>query len=158
MLDDAKKIGLVYFRLNENIRNHFEDSFDKIRTLKTPYGEMGEIMYHIFDSPNIWLNFLTGETIELKPYNKLTSKKLFYDEWKMVEERLQKYLEYSKELDYGKRMHIVFDDGFEMNTSIEELLMHISHHAFYHRGTLGVLVRENNLPPLPSSNWFFSLK
>lgn len=159
MLNDAKKLGLVFFKLNENIRNHFEDSFDTIRTIKTPYGEMGEIMYHIFESPNIWINFLLNETIDVKPYNELTSKELFYDEWKMVEGRLQKFLENSKDLEYGKRMHIRFeDDGFEMDSSIEELLMHISHHAFYHRGALGALVRENNLPPLPSSNWFFSLK
>ena len=159
MLDDAKKLGFVFCRLNENIRNHFEDSFDQVRTIKTPYGEMGEIMYHIFESPNIWINFLTNKTIEVKPYNELTTKELFYAEWKMVEARLTKYLENSKELDYGKRMHIKFeDDGFEMDTSIEELLMHISHHAFYHRGTVGALARENNLAPLPSSNWFFSLK
>ena len=44
------KIATVNLKLNSRVRNHFKDNFSDIRRISTPYGELGEIMYHIFDS------------------------------------------------------------------------------------------------------------
>lgn len=159
MIDNAQKIGLVFQRLNENVRKHFTDNFDQIRRIKTPYGELGEILYHIFDSPNVWINYLSEKEVILQPYNDLKTRDEFYNEWKMVEKRLLDYIDTIKDPGtYKKKMHIVFEPGEEIDTSVEELLMHISHHGFYHRGTLGAIIRVNGITPLPSSNWFFVLK
>ena len=158
MLNDAQKIGIVNYKLNERIRNHFKNNFDEIREIKTPYGELGELLYHIFDSPNFWLDIITNEKVALKPYTELKNCDEFYTEWRRVDVRLQDYLANKKEaIDYSRKIHVSFGPDEEFNTSVEELLMHISHHSFYHRGMVGALVRMHNLPPLPTSNWFFMI-
>ena len=159
MIDNGQKISLVFHRFNENIRDKFKDNFDQIRKIKTPYGELGEILYHIFDSRKVWLDFLTEKEVKLRPYADLNTRDEFYKEWEMVEKRLQDYIDSVKDPnDYKKKIHVFFEPGEEFNTSAEELLMHIHSHAFYHRGTVGALVRMNELNPLPSSNWFFVLR
>ena len=127
-----------------------------MRRLKTPYGELGELMYHIFDSPNYWLDHLTKEVMPLKDYKDITSVAEFYEEWKKVDERLIKYLEENDgKINYKLIVHIVFEPGNEADIRIEDILMHISHHSFYHRGQLATIVRNTNLEPLPMSNWSF---
>jgi len=56
-------------------------------------------------------------------------------------------------IDYSKKIMMRFGSGKEWWITTEDLLMHMSHHAFYHRGALGAVVRLNNLEPLPASNW-----
>ncbi|MFW9929041.1 MAG: DinB family protein [Candidatus Thorarchaeota archaeon] len=147
-------IAQVNYDLNENIRKQCNDNFNEIRKIMTPYGEIGEIMYHLFDDVNFWMNNLTGVNYELKNYNDLTTKKEFYDEWTKADKRLVDYFEKSENnIDHKKKIRMVFGSGKEWFITIKDILMHLSHHAFYHRGVLGAVIRINNLPPLPSSNW-----
>ena len=64
MIDNAQKISLVFHRLNENKPHNLKDNFDHIRKIKTPYGELGEILNHKFDSPNVWLDFQTEKEVK----------------------------------------------------------------------------------------------
>jgi len=70
----------VNFEQNELIRKHFKGKFSEIRIIKSPYGEIGEIMYHVFEDVNFWVNTLSGVTLELKSYENLTTEEDFYNE------------------------------------------------------------------------------
>lgn len=157
MLDDGMKIVEVNLRLNNKIRNHFKDNFAEVRKIQTPYGELGEIMYHIFDSADYWLDIMLAEKSTLKKYADLTTKEEFFKEWERVDNRLLTYVEKNNSKENLKRtFHVKFTPETEFDTTVEDLLMHISHHSMYHRSTLGVLIRINNFPPLPHSTWSFA--
>ncbi len=147
-------IANVNFELDERIRDHYKGKFDENRRIMTPYGELGEIMYHIFDDVNFWVNNITGVTEELRAYAELTTEKEFFDEWNKVDKRLLDYFEKNKNsINYKQKISLKFGSGREWHITIEDCLMHMSHHSFYHRGILGAAVRMTNKEPLPSSNW-----
>ena len=156
MSDIIEKTALVNYKLNNLIRSHFKDNFDEIRKIKTPYGEIGQIMYHIFDSHNFWINQLMNDNYELKDYFDLNTEKEFFDEWIKVDKRFIGFTETNTEkVNYKKEINVIFAPGEELMMTIDNIIMHMSHHSFYHRGTLGAVIRMNNLPPLPNSTWSF---
>lgn len=157
MLDDARKICSVNYYLNNKIRKHFRDNFDEVRTIQSAYGELGEIIYHIFDSANYWLDIMSGQEELLQSYEELKSPRDFFTEWEKVDKRLIEYVEQnnSKE-NLTRTIHVQFSPEEEFDTTVEDLLMHISHHSMYHRSTLGALIRIHGLDPLPHSTWAFA--
>ena len=159
MLDDAMKISTVNIKLNNKVRNHFKDNFSEVRKILTPYGELGEIMYHIFDSVDYWLDKMFDEESKLKKYGELKTKEDFFKEWERVDNRLIRYLETNDnntKQNLERTIHVNFTPDVEFDTTVEDLFMHISHHSMYHRSTLGALIRINNFPPLPNSTWSFT--
>lgn len=147
-------ISQVNFELNERIRTHFEGRFAEVRAIETPYGQVGELMYHIFEDVNFWTNKLTGNSIQLKNYADLLTEEQFFEEWTKADQRLLKYFKENKNtIDHSKKISLKFGSGKEWLVSIDDIFMHMSHHTFYHRGALGTAVRMLKLSPLPPSNW-----
>jgi len=109
MLDDAQKICTVNYNLNNKVRNHFKDNFDEIRTIQSAYGELGEIIYHIFDSANYWLDIMHGQEQLLQSYDELKTPTDFFNEWEKVDKRLIEYVDHnnSKE-NLTRTIHVQF--------------------------------------------------
>ncbi len=148
----AEKIATTNKQLNDSYREYFNNKFEAIKVLNTPYGELGTIIYHMFDATNRWLNRILNEENKIKSYIDLGSEQDFFNEWIKVDNR---FISYAKQnsIDYNKIIHVVTSSGEEINLSIEDALLHISHHSFQHRGHLGALVRIHTLDPLPGLDW-----
>ena len=148
----AEKIALTNNMLNESFREYFNDNFENLRTIPTPYGELGTILYHIFKATNVWLNRISSQNVEMKSYKELITKQEFYDEWIKIDQR---FLTLAKEtvFDYTKVLHVTTSSGDQFTVKVEDALLHLSHHSFQHRGNLGSIIRLQNLEPLPGLDW-----
>ena len=74
-----------------------------------------------------------GWTEEMPTYAKLSTEKEFFDEWVKVDRRLLDYFDKHKyTIDYKQKISLTFGSGREWHITIEDCLMHMSHHSFYH--------------------------
>ena len=152
MKDFAYRIAFTNNLLNNSFREYFKDDFENLRTISTPYGEVGTILYHIFNGTNIWLNRIANENALIGSYDDLRSKKEFFSEWIKVDQRFMNIIQNYK-IDYTKILQIKTKSGNEYKISVEDALLHLSHHNFQHRGNLGSIIRLNDLKPLPGLDW-----
>ena len=148
----AEKIALTNKMLNESFREYFNDDFENLRTISTPYGELGTILYHIFKATNVWVNRISGQNAIMRSYEELITKNDFYDEWIMVDQRFVT-LSKETEFDYSKMLRVTTKSGEDFTVTVEDALLHLSHHSFQHRGNLGSIIRSQNLKPLPGLDW-----
>jgi uncharacterized damage-inducible protein DinB len=147
-------LALVNMNLNNKVRTGIKDDFNKIRTLETPYGELGHIIYHLFEAVHIWLNRITNNYLEIKSYNELSEQNEFFNIWKSIDKRFISYTEnIGSSFDYNKIIIFNKKSGDVLQMLLGDILMHISHHSFYHRGQIATLLRINNFIALPDLDW-----
>lgn len=144
----ALKIATTNKEINDTFREYFKDNFDKTKIIQTPYGTIEEVIYHMFFASNIWLGRIANEQFKVKKLEELSTKEEFFDEWSRFMEYCLKH-----NLDYEKIIDVKTLDGEVFKMTVEDILLHISHHSFLHRGHLGAIIRINNLNPLPGPDW-----
>lgn len=152
MTNLAKKIAVTNKLLNDSYREYLNEEFETIKTITTPYGDVGSVIYHMMFATNVWLNRISKEKGNMKPYTELKSKDVFFEEWLKADTRFVDFTS-NNSFDYAKIIDVKTLDGQEFKLSVEDILLHISHHSFLHRGHLGAIIRINNLKPLPGLDW-----
>ena len=148
----ALKIAVTNKEIIDSFMEYFKHNFDKIKTIPTPYVTIEYVIHHMFIACNIWLGRIANEQFKVKKLADLSSKEEFFDEWSKVDSRFVEYCQTHK-IGYEKIINIITLDGDEFKMTVEDILLHISHHSFLHRGHLGTIIRINNLKPLPGLDW-----
>ena len=154
MNDLIVDLALVNLNLNNKIRLSIKDDFATIRRTNTPYGELGELIYHMFEAINVWLDRITKNVISLSDYSKDLNDDSFFNEWIKVDKRFLDYANnLSNKVNFEDLIFFRNRSGESFQIPLQDILMHISHHSFYHRGQIATLIRINNFNPLPDLDW-----
>jgi len=152
MKNIAQKIALTNKEVNDTFRDYFKENFDKTKIIQTPYGTVESVIYHMTQATIIWLGRIANEKFELKKLSDLKVSQDFLDEWLTIDSKFVDYCD-THDLDYEKIIDVKTLDGVEFKMTVEDILLHISHHSFLHRGHLGTIIRLNDLKPLPGPDW-----
>ncbi len=113
--------------------------------LKTPYGTVFDLVIHLFNAINHWLDYIDTEyTFPRKdPDVNLSDWSVTLNLWKKTDHRWIKVIESLEEFtsSFGNHKMIV-----------GEMFLHISHHSYYHRGQLAMFFRQHHLPKFPETD------
>ena len=147
-------IAQVNLNLNVKVRKGIEKEFDQIIKISTPYGELGELIYHLFSAIHVWTNRISDTQFTIPEYKDLTNKGSFFKEWITIDSRFVDFAKmYGTKLDYSKKILYKTKSGNKYETTVKEIIMHMGHHSFYHRGQIALLLRLHNFQPLPNLDW-----
>ncbi|MFX1511345.1 MAG: DinB family protein, partial [Promethearchaeota archaeon] len=120
-------------------------------TYYTPFGSLGNLVIHIFNTINTWLDRLEGK--RQSPLFNLDDFENWSDvlaAWESADER---FMQLVKELpeDYNFKRVIQYTSyrGIEFESPLDEILLHVSHHGFHHRGQIALLLRLEEQQPAP---------
>lgn len=152
MANLAEKIAVTNKELNDTFRDYFKVNFNETKLIQTPYGSIESVIYHMFFATNIWLGRIANQQFEIKRLSNLTTNQDFFNEWLKIDTRFVEYCQ-THDLNYDKIIDVKTLSGEEFKLSVEDILLHMSHHSFLHRGHLGTIIRINNFPPLPGPDW-----
>jgi uncharacterized damage-inducible protein DinB len=122
--------------------------------ITTPYGPLIERIVHIFVSVDMWLDRIEG-----KSRKSVRTAKDFKDwkeievSWESADKRLTSFVKnisvkgtVDQEIHYKSLKNDVF------HSTVSNILIHLSHHQMYHRGQIAMVLRQNHLPPVPSTD------
>ena len=139
---------------NEKLRAHFKEHEVILVSIVTPYGSFKDLIYHIYGAIEYWLRRTNGTWMEFDvTKEKRVNTKSFQElllEWKKMDEfwisemeKLPNSIDQTSEITYKNLK------GISVTMKILDAISHLSHHCFYHKGQLALLIRQNNLPQLP---------
>ncbi len=107
------------------------------------------ILNHIHVADQIFSAHLRGEPHGFAATNTEATPTL--DELRVSVERVDGwYLDHIRGLrpeQFGEALSFRFTDGDTGRMSREEILAHVIHHGSYHRGAVGMLMRQSDVPP-----------
>ena len=122
--------------------------------IETPYGLLIERIVHVFISVNMWLDRIEGNSPKYVPRAKdYPSWKEIDSSWIAADIRLiESTKKYKNPEDFDEiiKYYSLKNDQFE--ASVSNILIHLSHHQMYHRGQIAMALRQNKLPPVPSTD------
>ncbi|MHA2102947.1 MAG: DinB family protein [Candidatus Hodarchaeales archaeon] len=122
--------------------------------ISTPYGSLIERIVHIFISVDMWLDRIEGK----QQQNVRTAKdfkdwKEIEDSWELADKRL---ISFVKDINVrgaiDQEVHYKSLKNDKFQSTISNILIHLSHHQMYHRGQIAMALRQNHLPPVPSTD------
>ncbi|MCE9501899.1 MAG: hypothetical protein K8R21_15575, partial [Leptospira sp.] len=98
---------------------------------------------HILNASNIWLNRIEGKPDPYGPWREIPKEDL-ENETNLLKTRLENLLlTYSES--FGNEIRIYKNTkGDEFKNSIENILLHVTHHGAYHRGQIVQLLKEKH--------------
>lgn len=141
-------------RFRKNLKNV---QFTKLTETITPYGSIRELIAHIFGAVELWLKRLEGIS---PPSIKSGEPFSTWDElelaWIEMDKKLIDVVKNLDEKDFSKRIKYISTEGLNLETSMENILVQLlTHHQSYHRGQIGMALRENHLPPVQETDYIF---
>ena len=146
---------------NEKTRQVLGPKFDELSNLETPYGHFTKFVYHSFWAINLWLDRLTAgqEKFVSKLISDLRAKNDLFSEWKRTDQRWINYVKnLPKTTNFEQVIHYQSTSGRSFTTPLKDILVHMSHHSFYHRGQLALLLRLHGKTPLPPTDVIYSTR
>lgn len=161
MVEIYKKLADLNYWANEKLRITIEQLNREDLETKTPYGLLRELIIHLFNSINHWFdyidieNYIPRKDSDINYFNWVEIKKL----WIATDERFMNFVLNINDLDeFNNRFSYHEDPSYSIAWG--ELFLHLSHHSYYHRGQIAMLLRQNNLikAPITDAEIFFSIK
>ncbi|MHA1941860.1 MAG: DinB family protein [Candidatus Hodarchaeales archaeon] len=148
---------ITLMKLNYWANDHFRNVMDPLSisdlNQKTPYGTILDLVIHHFNATNRWLSRLGYEPLKEKEtsFENLQWKEIL-TEWEKTDKKLIQYVESINDEDFfHNTISYVIPKG-KFSNKVEEILIHLTHHGYYHRGQLAILLRQYNLPPAPATD------
>lgn len=144
---------------NDRFRKNLKEvDFAKLLEKTTmPYGSILSMVAHIFGAVEIWLKRLEGTSLP-----KINSGESFHswDElekaWIDMDNKLIEVVNNLKEEEFSKRIKYRSTEGLDLETSMENILIQlVTHHQSYHRGQIGMAIRQLNLPPVQETDFIY---
>ncbi len=148
---------ITLMKLNYWANDHFRKAMETLSRTdlnqKTPYGTILDLVIHHFNAINTWLSRLGYESLEKNEVNYANLEwKEILTRWKETDKKLIQFVEsIEDEVVLNKSISYKIPKG-KFRNKIEEILFHLTHHGYYHRGQLAVLLRQYNLPPAPATD------
>ncbi len=122
--------------------------------IETPYGLLIERIIHIFVSVNMWLDRIKDNSpLEVSTAKNYGSWQEIEDAWVTADKRLLDFVSqfdnpdhFEKEVSYKSLKTNNF------SSTINNILIHLSHHQMYHREQIAMILRQFEPPPVPSTD------
>ncbi|MHA2365732.1 MAG: DinB family protein [Candidatus Hodarchaeales archaeon] len=140
------KLAEMNLWANTEFRNSMKNIEQKELRIKTPYGTLVDLVIHLFNAVNHWLDI-----IDNKYKFQRKGPKIDYNDWlqvltlwKKTDQRLIQVIK-SNNVNLTKFLP-------QHKMTLGEMFLHISHHSYYHRGQLALLYRQNNLQTVKSTD------
>ncbi|OLS26730.1 MAG: hypothetical protein HeimC3_08320 [Candidatus Heimdallarchaeota archaeon LC_3] len=140
-------------RFRENLRKLEFENF----SIETPYGPLLDVVVHIFGAVDLWMKRIDG----ISPKNIRSSEG--YSDWESVERdwldidnQLIDFIKSINEEELNKEISYTSIKGLKLKTSLDNILIQlISHHQSYHRGQIGMFLREKGFEPVKESDYIY---
>ena len=138
--------------------NRFRSTLKLIPLVKlnipTPYGLLIERIVHVFVSVNMWLDRIEGNSPKYVPTAKdFPSWEEIESSWIAADKRLIQFVKkYNNPKDFDEIINYTSLKNEQFESSLSNILIHLSHHQMYHRGQIAMSLRQNNLKPVPSTD------
>ena len=142
---------------NDRFRKNLENlDFSKL-SIKTPYGTLRDIVVHIFGAVELWLKRLEGVSLPaIKSGESYTNWQELKKDWIEMDEKLISIVKNLDEKDFSKQIKYTSTEGHHLGTSMENILIQLlTHHQSYHRGQIGMALRQNDLPPVRETDFIY---
>jgi uncharacterized damage-inducible protein DinB len=104
---------------------------------------------HVIGAEEIWLARLQGRKPRCAVWPELTASDLS----KLMEAAHAAYRDFLSQLPADRldeRVGYTNSEGRKFSSTIEEILLHVTLHAQYHRGKVNLLLRQSGLAPAPT--------
>ena len=158
MFEMYKNIGKINSWANSRLRNSLKYQNEEFFYIETPYGLLGDIVAHLFEAINLWINRI--EKLEPSNYirrlNDFESINQLFSEWESADKRLEEFITKIKQKNtIQERISYKTSKGKQFESSISEILFHISHHGYQHRSQLAMLLRLQKKAPMAPMDVIF---
>jgi len=110
-----------------------------------------ELMHHIINAQNIWINRLKGKEIIL-----LDKELSLHNLIKINDNHFE---ELSNLLNNGNLNDMIVYKNLkceDCQNTLEDILLHICNHGTHHRAQISTLMRQNKIEPIPSDYILFA--
>ncbi|MHA2296599.1 MAG: DinB family protein [Candidatus Hodarchaeales archaeon] len=164
MNDQYIKLAKLNSWANDELRKVMGEFNSEMLKLGTPYGTIHDLVIHLINAINHWLDFFdydhyiprSNNDIDYNNWNEVLTL------WKKTDKRLSSVIETFNE-EEGFEREFIYSHNREKHyrMSFGDLFLHLSHHSYYHRGQLAMLFRQNDLrvaPPTDADLFFAFLQ
>ena len=143
---------------NDRFRKNLKEvDFTKLTENATPYGPIRELVAHIFGAVELWMKRLEGTSPPaIKSGDSFQSWSELEKAWIDIDNKLIEVVNNLKEEEFSKRIKYRSTEGLDLETSMENILVQlVTHHQSYHRGQIGMAIRQLNLPPVQETDFIY---
>ena len=117
----------------------------------TPFGSLGNLVIHLFNAINVWLDRIEG--VKQSAIRTLGD----FEDWPAVlaawESADQRFIRVISELPGKEPFNQIISykslRGIHFQTPLAEIIWHLSHHGSHHRGQITLLLRLEGQEPAP---------
>lgn len=145
-----EELGKANLWTNNKLRDHITNNNINIYNFKTPYGSLSEVILHIIDWINNWLDRIEIPDYRLK-FSKITDyspiEKLF-DKWVNADNRFLKFIS-KNESNFDETVQYLDFEGNQRQMKVLPILMQLSHHFAHHRGQIALILKKETIPSPP---------
>jgi uncharacterized damage-inducible protein DinB len=156
MKEQFIKLAKMNMWANERFREVLRDLELNDLQKETPYGVILDLIIHNYEALNVWL-----ERMEKKP---VVDRKKTSRDYKSVSEVISAWItadqlflqvmeSFQDDEDFNRK--IIYRRRGEEETyqvALGDIILHMSHHGFYHRGQLALLFRQYGYKPAPPTD------
>lgn len=151
---------LAYYQkwANDRFRNNLKNvEFSKLVENTMPYGSIRHMVVHIFGAVELWMKRLEGVSLPA-----IRSDEHYRDwaslekDWIAFDNKLIEVVKGLDEKDFTKKIKYISTEGHHLETAMENMLVQLlTHHQSYHRGQIGMAIRQNNLTPVLETDFIY---
>jgi uncharacterized damage-inducible protein DinB len=158
MIEFYENVSKINTWANSLLRNNLENQNDELFFIETPYGLLGDVIAHLFEAINLWINRIEGEEPGnyIRRLNDFKDLHQLFSEWKIADKRLEDFIRKCKVKNmFQDSIPYRTSKGKQYTSTIGEILFHISHHGYQHRSQLAMLLRLHEKRPMPPQDVIF---
>jgi uncharacterized damage-inducible protein DinB len=141
---------------NDRFREHLKKNPESL-SIDTPYGPVKNIATHIFGAVELWLKRVEGiSPSTIKSGEEYSNWEELCKDWVATDDKLIAWLKTLDETDMVKKIKYTSLEKKNLETSLEHILTQlVTHHQSYHRGQIGMAIREKKLPPVQETDYIY---
>lgn len=140
----VKKAEIIQWA-NTTFREHLKDKFEDLKDLDTPYGTFGELVFHVSGAIYFWFSRFGIFDFTIKKMDDLTSTEEFFTQWEFIDEKFCEYLKSIDESESSKKLSFTTSKGSLFEIALENIVLQLYSHSYYHRGHIAYFCRLNNI-------------
>lgn len=130
--------------------------FDNFK-LETPYGPLLDVIVHIYGAVELWMKRIDGISPKaIKTSSIYSNWESVYKDWLKIDDQLIKLIENINEEEIHKEISYISTEGLSLRTTMDNILLQlVTHHQSYHRGQIGMFLRQHEFQPVQESDYIY---
>ncbi|MFV2015127.1 MAG: DinB family protein [Candidatus Heimdallarchaeota archaeon] len=130
---------------NSLFREHLKDKFDELKTLETPYGNFGELVYHISGAVYFWFKRFGKFDFEIKRMNEITSTHELFSQWEVIDQKFVEFISSVDDSESRQKLSYITSKGKKFEIELDKIVLQLNNHSYYHRGQIAYFSRLNGI-------------